>query len=375
MWTFRVPWRHGLPLALVIALAAGCQVQPPPAPNDSPAVASTPTPIVDPGDRPRNLTYICRLFPEDSGQNFAVSALVFSPNEKRLATLVTQAGMTPAKSSYEVRIVSTESGEEIRKLTFPIKSDDIGAAAWSPNGTHVAVACQGSIVMINAKSGTVDWKITAHKKNIDSLAFSPDGKKLASGSEEPLASCWDVATGRQLATHKSHLAAVVGVGFDPSGNRVFSCSSDGELDAWESGTGKSVWKIYGPARACGLAVSAEVQEILVGNSADSIASYQISNGQGIASTPLIPAWKANTAMDFSADSRFAVRCVLNGSVGKYSVGIVDTDSGKTMAELDRETPTDKGVISRTGRYVAVQDTGGGVTLWRRTMGSSSDSVE
>jgi WD40 repeat protein len=321
---------------------------------------------VDPGDQPRNLTYVCRLFPEEGGGDFTVNPLVFSPNEKRLATLVTQAGVTPAKSSYEVRIVSTEGGAEMRKLTFPIKDDDIGAAAWSPDGTHLALACQGSIVMINAKSGTVDWKIAAHKKKIDSLAFSLDGKKLASGGEEPLASCWEVASGRRLATHKSHVTAVVGVGFDPSGNRVFSCSSDGELDAWESGTGKSAWKVYGPAGACGLAVSAELQEILVGNSADSIASYQISNGQGIASTRLIPAWKANTAMDFSADSRFAVRYVLNGSVGKYSVGIVDTDSGKSMAELDRETPTDKGVISRTGRLLAVQDSGGGVTVWRRT---------
>src|SRR5690349_12945796 len=63
-----------------------------------------------------------------------------------------------------------------------------------------------------------------HKSVVASVAYSPDGKTLASGSQDKTIKLWDVATGKEQATLKGHTSAVMSVAYSPDGKTLASGS-------------------------------------------------------------------------------------------------------------------------------------------------------
>jgi WD40 repeat protein len=72
------------------------------------------------------------------------------------------------------------------------------------------------------------------------VAFSPDGKVLASVGNDNLGKIWDVATGKLLVELKGHNSGVQGCAFTPDGKQLLTCSMDGTLKLWDVATGKDV---------------------------------------------------------------------------------------------------------------------------------------
>ena len=70
-------------------------------------------------------------------------------------------------------------------------------------------------------------------KAVFSLAFSPDGKLLASGSDDDTVCLWDVDTQKQVGVLTGHSDSVNSVAFSPDGNLFASGSSDGKVRLWE----------------------------------------------------------------------------------------------------------------------------------------------
>src|SRR5207249_2432916 len=83
--------------------------------------------------------------------------------------------------------------------------------------------------------------LMGHTRAVLSVCFSPDGKRLASGSEDSTLKEWDAATGRNLRTLTGHQGGVFSLSFSPDGKRIASGSwvpyNPGELKLWEATTG------------------------------------------------------------------------------------------------------------------------------------------
>ena len=71
-----------------------------------------------------------------------------------------------------------------------------------------------------------------------SVTFSPDGKTLASASDDKTVKLWDVATGKDRATLQGHTQAVMSVAFSPDGRTLTSASSDKTVKLWDVATDK-----------------------------------------------------------------------------------------------------------------------------------------
>jgi WD40 repeat protein/serine/threonine protein kinase len=99
----------------------------------------------------------------------------------------------------------------------------------------------------NLKSGAVAHILRGHSGEVMVFAFSPDGKRLASGGAYPDNSVrlWDVATGNEIAAHGAHKNAVASVAFSPDGSRFVSASLDQTARLWDGVTGREIATLRG----------------------------------------------------------------------------------------------------------------------------------
>ena len=89
-----------------------------------------------------------------------------------------------------------------------------------------------------------------HRRTVTSVAFSHDGKTLASGSEDDTVKLWDVATGRNIAILRGHTDYVTSVAFSPDGKTLASGSDDQTVKLWDVATHTNTATL-GSAYACG----------------------------------------------------------------------------------------------------------------------------
>ncbi len=170
------------------------------------------------------------------------SGLAFSPDGKRLLTSVVS---TSCNCVYEIRanIWDTSTGQELQALTsgFPYDSAGVGEspAAFSPDGTRVVAAtvpssARGEFQAIewDASTGKELVRFTGHTGTITGVAFSPDGKWLATSSYDRSVRIWDSATGQQLLVLTGHRQAVAGLAFAPDGRHLATASWDGTASVW-----------------------------------------------------------------------------------------------------------------------------------------------
>jgi len=76
-----------------------------------------------------------------------------------------------------------------------------------------------------------------HSRNVNSVAFSPDGSHIASGSGDQTVRIWDAKTGVHLTTLKGHSDSVISVAFSPDGSHIVSGSYDKTVQIWDAKTG------------------------------------------------------------------------------------------------------------------------------------------
>ena len=87
--------------------------------------------------------------------------------------------------------------------------------------------------------------LKGHIKAVYSVAYSPDGTKIISGSYDNTIKIWDANTGQCLKTLKGHSSNVKSIAFSPDGSRIVSGSSDACLKIWDANTGVCIKNIEG----------------------------------------------------------------------------------------------------------------------------------
>jgi eukaryotic-like serine/threonine-protein kinase len=122
------------------------------------------------------------------------------------------------------------------------------AVAFSPDGQRIAAGTrQGAVRVYNAADGTLLLTMAGHKGSVMALAWSHDGRLLASASGDQTIKVWDVSGTeiKEVDTLTGHTGGVYAVAFDPTRNVVASGSWDHTVRLWDVDKGKEIAKLEG----------------------------------------------------------------------------------------------------------------------------------
>ncbi len=194
--------------------------------------------------------------------------LAFSPDGRRLAVAV---------SKGELCLFDVENG---RKL-FGLDADKYSKVNFSPDGTRIAGPSGSSAIIRTSNSGDKILELTGHSGELHDVAFSPDGRRIATGSDDGTARVWDGINGQVLFTLKGHTGPVFCIAFSPDGRRLASGSADLTVRIWDAITGENINTLKGfEDNVLSLSFSPAGDRLVVGSEDETVRTWDVSPGLG-----------------------------------------------------------------------------------------------
>jgi WD40 repeat protein len=308
-----------------------------------------------------------------TGPDLVYWTAVFSPDGRYLATSGNRHRSAGQVYPGEVKIWDPVSGKEL--CTLEGQEDRAWwALAFSPDSQWLATGHKDHAVNIwDVRTGRKKRSFPGHTVAVQSVAFSPDGRLLASGAgqgwdyEHPNGELkvWDIASGRELLDLRGHTGTIAAVAFTPDG-RLASGATDQTIKLWDLASGQEALTLHGHFDSVwSLAFHRDGRQLVSASHDMTVRVWDATPLQGLPD----PAWltlrghQGNVGrVAFSPDGRYLASASLD-----KTVKIWDVWAGKELTNLPLRAPSLSVAFSPDGKRLASGGTGARqLTTWDTT---------
>ncbi|QQS40520.1 MAG: WD40 repeat domain-containing protein [Acidobacteriota bacterium] len=236
----------------------------------------------------------------------------------------------------------------------------VNSVAYSPSGKTIASGSRdGTIKLWSPETGLELLTIKVGTGYPNAIRFSRDGKMIAAGGSTGELGLWDASNGAAILRLKADDEWIKSVGFSPDGRFLFSSSSGGKIFVWETATGKRVGELAGHSRSVSsLAISPDGSRLVSGGETGEVFLWSLADGT-LERTLECQKYGVR-AVAFSPDGRL-VSC--GGAGDGIDIRIWDAEEGTLNGEFPGHgMPVRALEFSPSGRSLASSG-GDSVKLW------------
>ncbi len=280
-------------------------------------------------------------------------------------TLLTAEPTVLATSAPTSRDRSQQLGTTL--YTYRGHSGTVNTVAWSPDGTRIASGGDDKRVQVwSATTGRNIFTYRGHSARVNTLTWSPDGRNIASGSDDQTVQMWETFTNRRVFSYRVHSGWWVWVrtvAWSPDGKRIVSGSMDGIVQICDAASGDKVFTYDNHSSAVvTVAWSPDSAYVASGSDDKTVQVWQAKTGSRIftysnhSSTVFTVGWSPNG------------KRIASGSYDK-TVQVWEATSGaKVFTYHGHSGCTNTTMWSPDGNHIASGSSDGSVQVWDATTG-------
>ncbi len=287
---------------------------------------------------------------------------------------------------------------------------------WPMDG-YVADNSDSALKAATERAEASSWRMTLprhhHVGDINTAAFSPDGKQIVTAGVDQTARIWDVVTGKQMRLLTGHTGSVTSAAYSPDGKRIVTTSIDQTARIWDARSGKEIRRLTNDffsrfnVRLYSAAYSPDGRTIVTGSDYSSIIIWDADTGQEVRTLSdwgelggtiksvvfspngeqvlsvgdQVVIWDASTGRELRRLQAYAANSAAYSPDGKHIVtaesdGIAriwDTTTGEELYRFTIQTrlPTNEALLARyrpDGKNIVTAHSDNSVRIWDATTG-------